>query len=50
MLRAYLLLLIMSSPRAWGCFYLARCDDKGGMVFPTRVGVFLRRYNYPVAV
>ena len=31
------------SPRSWGCFYLACCSRRRRDVFPTLVGVFLRR-------
>ncbi len=31
----------VSSPREWGCFRLALCRPRAGLVFPTRVGVFL---------
>ncbi len=32
-----------SSPRTWGCFLLARHNRRRAVVFPTHVGVFLRR-------
>ena len=30
-----------SSPHAWGCFELEKLGGDDGIVFPTRVGVFL---------
>ena len=33
-----------SSPRTWGCFHKGRCQRRRSGVFPTHVGVFLRRF------
>ena len=32
--------LLLSSPRPWGCFYLCKVKERLGEVFPTPVGVF----------
>ena len=42
-LRAALRLQDRSSPRSWGCFSAAEILVDTGVVFPTLVGVFLRR-------
>ena len=36
-----------SSPRAWGCFYLKREQASSLIVFPTGVGMFLRKLRLP---
>ena len=38
------ILLKLSSPRPWGCFYLGAEGHRRHRVFPTPVGVFLRTY------
>ena len=39
-------LLQLSSPRAWGCFYLYEISEDGRIVFPTCVGVFPLAHIY----
>ncbi len=38
--------MLVSSPRTWGCFYLNRAGYKAVVVFPTYVGVFLRKAEF----
>ena len=38
---------IASSPRTWGCFPAERHARPAELVFPTHVGVFLRRHSMP---
>ena len=40
---------LWSSPRMWGCFYLAYGERMQGIVFPTHVGVFPRLVKMPIA-
>ena len=34
----------LSSPRTWGCFFVAQAHDLPESVFPTHVGVFLNTF------
>src|SRR5690606_25871130 len=46
--RQHLALVVpMSSPRPWGCFYPSRVRGFLAFVFPTPVGVFLRPVQWP---
>ena len=40
---AFLVQLLSSSPRTWGCFSITSTPSSVGSVFPTHVGVFLER-------